>query len=48
MAELPFAPTLRAVVSQEYLDRLGSCDFPANNYQIGNSLFTPDLLFLRG
>lgn len=35
MAKSPHTPEFRAMVSQEYLDGLGSYDFLANKYQIG-------------
>lgn len=36
MAKSPHTPEFRAMVSQEYLDGLGSYDFLANKYQIGS------------
>lgn len=36
MSKSPHTPEFRVMVSQEYLDRLGSYDFLANKYQIGS------------
>ncbi len=36
MSKSPHTPEFRAMVSQEYLDGLGSYDFLANKYQIGS------------
>lgn len=37
MSKSPHTPEFRAMVSQEYLDGLGSYDFLANKYQIGST-----------